>query len=207
MKHDGYKEPKDLYRERKRDNTIPLVVGGFFVLFLIVVSRQFLMQVRSEDDHTIAKDIGMLQGLFNTINESSKIIAIRSQKSPINFLNVQSFAGSFVGPLKVAYPENWKGPFRTEPLEFQGKEYEIVCTKKGFYIVPGEGVVLANGKVIGETLKFTEESDIDAMIADPAQLLSQSYPLAVKIPIAEQLTKQTKIEDTFPHDDDELASY
>ncbi|MBA2307555.1 hypothetical protein H0W26_05470 [Candidatus Dependentiae bacterium] len=199
------KEPRGVYRETKRSDVLALVIGLFCVLVVVMVSRNFLTQVRYEEDHDIAVAIEKLKNVFTTISETAQIVSFKGQKAPINFLTVKSFVGSFVGPLQMGYPEEWKGPYMTESLEVQGKEYQLVSTKKGIYIVPGDGVRLANGKVIGGTLKFTEEADIDAMLTDPAQLQSNSKPLAVKLAITHKPAPVSRVVDFDEQDD--LTNY
>lgn len=181
------KESHGFYKEKVRSNLVPLVVGVFCILLVIGVSRHFLTQVRNEEDHGIVMAIEKLQAIFNRINQSAQIVSFRGQKAPINFLTVRSFAGSSVGPLQLAHPDLWEGPYLTEPFEVQDKECQLVATKKGVYIVPGDGIRLANGKIIGDTLRFAEDTDIDAMMADHAQLLSSSSkPLAAKLAVTAQ---------------------
>ncbi len=47
--------------------------------------------------------------------------------------------------------------------------------------MPGDGVALANGKVIGKTLVINSDSDIEAMMRDPQALLSNNKPLAARV--------------------------
>ena len=179
------KESHGLYKEKLRSNLQFLLFVGVFCIFLVIgVSRHFLTQVRNEEDHGLVMAIEKLQAIFNRINQSAHIVSFRGKKAPINFLTVRSFAGSSVGPLQLAHPDLWEGPYLTEPFEVQGIECQLVATKKGIYIVPGDGVRLANGKIIGTTLKFANDTDIDAMMIDPAQLLSwSSKPLAAKLTV------------------------
>ena len=103
----------------------------------------------------------------------------------IDFLNVGAFEGPVVGPMSLLEPKNWKGPYLRESLTVGGKEYQIIGTKKGYFIVPGDGVSLGNGKVIGKTLIINQNSDIEAMMRDPKALLSGDKPLAARIAMYE----------------------
>ncbi len=154
---------------------------------------RYLFQARVENDALIADHIEQLKDIFKGINESCKITGFRYPKDQIDFLNVISFAGSVVGSMNLLEPHNWKGPYLKENLTIAGKEYEIVATKKGYFIIPGDGVKLANGKIIGKTLPITPDSDIDAMMRDPQALLSHNRPLAAHLATYQDDTYKTHV--------------
>lgn len=62
-------------------------------------------------------------------------------------------------------------------------------TNEGLYIVPGDGVKLADGKVIGKTLLIGLDSDIERMMGDPQALLSNGKPLTARIPTVRDQTQ------------------
>ncbi len=159
----------------------PIIMALIFSVGVGTVIIRFLSQARVENDALIADHIGELKDIFIGINESCKITGFRYPKEQIDFLNVISFAGSVVGSMNLLEPEQWKGPYLKENLTIAGKEYEIVATKKGYFIVPGDGVKLANGKIVGKTLPITSDSDIEAMMRDPQALLSKNGPLAAHL--------------------------
>ncbi len=204
------KERSGFYRETRRSDLLAVIFGVICIALIIGVSRYFLMQVRYGEDQPVVADIEKLQTIFNSINESAQIVSFKGRKAPINFLTVRSFAGSSVGPLKVTRPDQWKGPYITEPIEAQGIEYQLVATKKGVYIVPGDGVQLANGKVMGDTVRITDASDIDVMMSDPTQLQSKSKPLAAKLTLTPQRAETPPKEFTRVVDfdeEDDLTTY
>ncbi len=171
----------------------------FFAILTSVVIK-FLTQVRVANDELIADHVVQLQQIFKGINERCKITAFRHKKDHLDFLNVISFAGSVVGPMNLLEPQNWEGPYLEESLTIGGVEYQIVGTKTGYYIVPGDGVKLSNGLVIGKSLMITPQSNIEQMIRDPQALMSNNRELAAKIPMYqspfEKLTKTDFLEDT-----------
>ncbi len=171
------------HHNKKRKNTYwyAAVVGLCFVAFFTFVSVKFLSQARLANDELIAEHIVQLDDIFKRINETCTIIGFRHKKDYIDFLNVKSFAGSVVGSMNLAEPAKWQGPYVHESLTIGGKEYQIVATKKGFYIVPGDGVRLANGKILGKTLHINYRTDIEALMRDPKALLSDDKPLAAHI--------------------------
>ena len=55
-------------------------------------------------------------------------------------------------------------------------------TKKGYFIVPGTGVRLSNGKVIGKDIVLDEDADIEQMAADDQALRYRGKKLAARVP-------------------------
>lgn len=176
---------------------------GSVALLTVLVSISFFMWWRQTSvwqDAVIDEHIRTLQGIFKRIDDDSHIIGFEHAKNYIDFLNVVTFVGSEVGSMNVAYPAKWKGPYLRENPTMQEQLYQIVRTKKGYYIVPGEGVELSNGKVIGKDIIFDEHSDIEAMLQDENALKFKDYVLAAPLPLEKvQLLKPKKelvVEDT-----------
>ncbi len=173
------------------------IIAIAFLIFFVFMTMKFLKQISVANDQAIAEHVQQLQGIFKQINESCKIVGFRSTKNQINFLNVISFAGSILGPMALAEPKNWKGPYMQENPESEGRNYQIVVTKSGDYILPGDGVKLSNGKVIGKTLVLNAKSDIEAMMLDPKALLSGTRPLAARIEVNQRKPIRESYNDTL----------
>ncbi len=88
-------------------------------------------------------------------------------------------------------PEKWEGPYLNRNLVFEGKEYQVVRTNKGYFITPGEGVTLPNGTTIGKDIVLNETSDIAAMSQDKQPLNYNHQALAVPIQVGAQSNEQT----------------
>lgn len=169
-------------KEKIRQRPWLSIIGAtLFIGIFALVTFKFLSQAKRANDELIADHVAQLHEIFQKINSTCKITGFRHQKDHIDFLNVSSFEGSVIGPMNLLEPKNWKGPYLKESLTMNGKEYQILKTKTGYYIVPGDGVKLANGKVIGTTLLVTPLSDIESMMRDPNALLSSNRPLAARI--------------------------
>ncbi len=168
-------------KQPSRFSWFALILALIFVAVGTSVIMKYLAQARTANDGLIADHVVKLQTIFKRINESCKITAFRHKKDHIDFLNVISFAGTVVGPMNLLEPENWQGPYVDESLTMNGKEYQIVATKTGFYIVPGDGVKLSNGQIIGKTLLITPSSKIEQMVRDPQALMSNNRALAARI--------------------------
>lgn len=111
----------------------------------------------------IAADVQQLATIFKSIDEQCTILGFDRQQNYINFLNVGSFEGSQIGPMNLKYPRNWQGPYLADNPTIQTKEYMVVQTKTGYYIAPGNGVKLPNGKVVGTDIIFGKDADMDGL--------------------------------------------
>lgn len=113
---------------------------------------------------TIPSEIKALQTIFKRIQERCIIVGFDLKQTPINFLNVKSFSGTEVGDMKLRNPELWEGPYVKENPSVNGVEYQIVSTKNGYFIVPGNGVVVLEGKKIGTDIMVTADADIKKLV-------------------------------------------
>ncbi len=166
---------------KKNRYTFALITGLLAAILFVAIIVKFLSQARVANDDMIAQQIQQLQEIFKKINDTAGIIGFRHKKQYVDFLTVKSFEGSEVGPMNLERPQKWQGPYLQENLTANGKEYQIIGTKKGFFIVPGDGVKLANGKVVGKTITIDFNTDIEALTRDPKALLSGDKALAAHI--------------------------
>jgi hypothetical protein len=166
-----------------RQNGIILLL----ILLFCVTIFNFWHQSKNYTEVIIAEDIALLSALFKKINDDVGIVDFRyPQQNYIDFLNVISFEGSEIGTMIVHNPKKWKGPYvRDNPL-VQGKYYQVVKTKYGYYITPGDGVRLSNGKVIGKDIVIDKNSDIEKMVHDPHLLQFKGRNLATKIELSQE---------------------
>lgn len=147
-----------------KDQYIPIISGAvFFGLFALSGVGLYVKSKRSVG-FIIADDVARLKTILETINRTCKIISFDQQQNVINFLNVGAFSGSEVGPMNLAYPQKWEGPYLTDNPTMQEKEYMVVQTNKGYFITPGNGVRLPDGKVIGIDIIFDKKANIDQMV-------------------------------------------
>lgn len=174
-------------RKRRGISWYALFLALVFFAILTSVVIKFITQVRVENDELIAEHVQKLHRIFTRINDTCKITNFRHKKDHLDFLNVISFAGTVVGPMNLLEPQHWEGPYLEESLTINGIEYQLVGTKSGYYIVPGDGVQLANGQEIGKSLMITPQSNIEKMMRDPQALMSNNKPLAAKIPMYKTL--------------------
>ena len=153
----------------------------FFSALLFFIRRAPLAQ-----DELIAQHIQQLSAAFKKIDADCGIVGFEDEggsrkKCYIDFLNVKTFTGSEIGALNVLYPDRWHGPYMDDNPTVQERFYYVMRSHNRYYVVPGDGIRLSNGKIIGKDLIVDENSDIDQLINDPAGLRYKDKPLAVKL--------------------------
>ncbi|BDC34291.1 hypothetical protein Noda2021_02490 [Candidatus Dependentiae bacterium Noda2021] len=166
-----------------------LVKLGTLVFFGLLIGITFFYLLRNTKQsfaEQMSVDVEQLAATFKKIDETAVILDFNSPKSVINFLNVKKggFVGSEVGPMNLVRPDKWQGPYFLDNPMIQNKEYQVVRTKTGYYIVPGDGVILPNGKVMGKDLILDDATDIESLIQNGNTLNYQRRPLAAFIPTA-----------------------
>jgi type II secretory pathway pseudopilin PulG len=181
-----------------RNTLISIIVIAILGILFVASMFMYWYQVRIDTNELISQQVVELQQIFKKIDEAAGIVDFDHQKSYIDFLNVGSFSGSEVGAMNLRNPKKWQGPYLKENPTIQEQNYQIVRTKKGFFIVPGDGVVLSNGKIIGKDIIFDENADIPAMMSDPTMLNFQNKALAAPLQMSGQKMPDLLIDtDTF----------
>lgn len=157
----------------------------FSVTFFIGLISLFVWRNFQSRPHLTAvlinKDISRILDALSKIDRDCSILDVEGNKNAIDFLSVEKFSGSEVGPFNLAYPKNWKGPYIKQNPALQGISYEIVTAKDGIFVVPGNGVYLPTGLTIGKDFKIDKDSLILQMIKKGGELNFDGRPLAVKI--------------------------
>jgi hypothetical protein len=161
-----------------------ILIVVLFILLGATAAWQFFYAPEYRVERVIDSDLQKLAAAFKKIESDVNITGIKHQRDYIDFLNVKSFTGSEVGPLNVAHPENWQGPYLADNPTVQGQFYQIVRTHQGYFIVPGDGVTLSNGVIIGKNIILDENADIEAMMLDAKKLFSGGKRVAIKLPIS-----------------------
>ena len=129
-----------------------------FVFWRVWHSRPYVLS------NIIAEDLAGIEKVLNRIDKECNILSIRSDRATIDFLTVQKFVGSTIGCLNLAYPERWKGPYLQINPSIQENFYEIVHAKDGYFVLPGTGVKLANGKEMGKDVIITHNTVVKQLL-------------------------------------------
>ena len=146
----------------------------FFVLRVIYTRPDFIASL-------IADDIKIISLALEKIDSDCNILKIKHDRDYIDFLTVREFEKSSVGPLNLVYPQRWEGPYLNTNPTMQEKLYEIIKTKDGIYIVPGNGVKLPNGLVVGKDFEISTETKIANLLKKGGPLNYKGYEFAIKI--------------------------
>lgn len=171
-------------KEKNNKYFWPILTGIFFFLFFVSASVYYFIKLRQADDAIISEHVQKLSDIFKAINFQTNIIKIEGERNTIDFLNTKSFAGSSIGPLVLQYPDKWQGPYMVEEPKIQNRLYQIVKTKRGYYIVPADGVKLQNGKTLGKDIILNSNTEMDKLLLDPKGLLGKNgKPLAARLTI------------------------
>ncbi len=168
--------------------SIIVIAGIIFFIGITFVDTWY----RAKDDAGLmmAAEVIQLRDIFHRIHKTCQIIDFDNQKNSIDFLNVEKFAGSEVGPMNLVHPEKWEGPYLKENPTMYHIAYQVVSTKKGYYITPGDGVKLPNKKVVGTDIILDQKANIDALMANPEGLMYKDRPLAARLELGTPMNMQ-----------------
>ncbi|MBP6891986.1 hypothetical protein KBB68_00235 [Candidatus Babeliales bacterium] len=159
-----------------------LVATIFSALFVISVVM-FWQQTHRSVDAMVHEDVVRLQKVFQKIHQDCKILSFDHEKNYIDFLTVKEFVGDQVGAMNLAVAKFWKGPYLKENPEVQEHAYVILKNKQGYFIVPGDGVVLSNGKIVGKDIVLHANTDMKKMMQNSNGLKSSAGVLAAPIEV------------------------
>ncbi|KKP35798.1 MAG: hypothetical protein UR26_C0002G0098 [candidate division TM6 bacterium GW2011_GWF2_32_72] len=165
-----------------RDYAIPgFAVALFTTLFALYLYNLF-QEAKVVTNQIISSDVQQLAKIFEQIDSQCKILSFEHEKNWIDFLTVEKFIGSEVGAMNLAYPKKWQGPYIDDNPTIQEYQYQVLLNFKGYYVVPADGVRLANGKVIGKDILLNRKSDIDKLLEN-GDLVINGKAQAAKINI------------------------
>jgi len=185
----------------KSQKTIPILTGIIFLGLLGIALYKMFYESRTYSDVVISQHVIELAKIFKRIDDKCKIIDFDYQKNPINFLNVVKFVSSEIGPMNLTYPKNWEGPYVKDNYNVQKREYQIVKTKKGYFITPGDGVRLSSGKIVGKDIILDEDADISQMMMHGGDLNFKGRALAAPLPIGVNAFGKVILRNIFRVDD------
>lgn len=177
---------------------LPIMVGVGLVFFIGITLMDTFYRSKYDAGMMIAQEVVQLRDIFHRIHQTCEIIDFDEQKNHINFLNVAKFSGSEVGPMNLVHPEKWEGPYLQENPTLYHIAYQVVSTKKGYFITPGDGVTLPNKKIIGKDIVLDQKADIDAMMLNSDELLYKDRPLAARLELGAPMNMQFFLNDDSP---------
>lgn len=159
----------------------------FFVV-LVTTSLIMLASLRTiyrTSDFTaaiISNDLSCIAHALTKLHTSCTIVSFEREHSPLDFLTMPSLPTFAKNKhLTVAQPEKWRGPYLTEIPTVQGKAYEICRAYDGYFLIPGRGVQLPNGLVMGVDLIITPEILVAPLLSTGKALNYKGEQLAKKL--------------------------
>lgn len=156
-------------------STVTFALFVVLFIFRVFYTRPNLVAAIIEDD------IKLISLALEKIDARCDILSIDKESSEIDFLNVSQFHGSQVGPLNLAHPKNWEGPYLHVNPIYQGQFYRIIKTAEGFFVVPGDGARLPNGLVVGKDFRITQWTRVSDLIKEGGPLTYEKKKLATKL--------------------------
>ncbi len=160
------------------------------VIFLILFLGSFWVywqKAQKAIDVIIADDVANLAQILNTIDKECGILSFEHTKNNIDFLNVIAFEGSEVGPMNLKNPKKWRGAYLKDNPTIQEKYYQVIKTKRGYWVAPGDGVALTNGLIIGKDIIFDENTDMQKLAETILRFNDKSLTLPI---MTNQMKKQ-----------------
>jgi len=153
--------------------TLVTLMSIFFIKIIVDKPYQIVASIKN--------DLKEIEKVLNEIDKNCNILSFNNDNIPVDFLNIQKFAGSTVGCMNLAYPAKWTGPYMRRNPTFQGKFYEICKTKDGIYIVPGHNVKLPNGLTRDKHFVINTTTSMSELIKEGGVLNFKGEVLAIKI--------------------------
>lgn len=146
-----------------------------FVFFKIYYTKpHFIAQL-------IKADLYRLEEILHKVDKTCEILSLQNDREKINFLTIKSFSGSMVGGINLAHPKKWGGPYVKQNPSIQNKFYELVQAQDGYFVVPGNGVVLPNGAVMGRDVVINRKIALGSALQPTGLLNYKGVPLATKV--------------------------
>lgn len=159
----------------------PVVSTLFFALLVIVfVAKIFYSRPRIIAS-IIEDDIKLIALALEKIDAKCSILTIEGDHNEVDFLNVEKFSGSQVGPIGLAYADRWEGPYLRINPTFQETFYEIVKAKDGIFVMPGRGAVLPSGLEIGKDFIVGTGTEVEKMTKEGGPLTFKGKKFASKL--------------------------
>lgn len=158
-------------------SVILLSLFGIFIFKVVYNRSHYLASVLEQDIAKIAK-------IILKIDKECVVLSVAGELTPVNFLNVRSFVGSTIGGLNLAYPQKWQGPYLDANMTYQQRFYEIIQNFEGFFLVPGKGMSLPTGLVVGKDIIFSFDISIKQMLKDGGALNNNGHLFGCQLPFS-----------------------
>ncbi len=155
--------------------TVMTAIVGLYIVSSFYERPYYIAQI-------MQNDLDTLLTILNKIDNECDILHIKNNHVVLDFFTVKNFAGSEIGGINLAYPQNWSGPYMTQNPVLQQCYYELIVAQDGAFVVPGNGATLPNGKIMGKDIVLNTGSTVGQYLDKQGALYWEGSLLARKIP-------------------------
>jgi hypothetical protein len=133
------------------------------------------------DGAVVRSQVRLLGKALQKAHNDVRFMQILPGKHSLDFLVASRFECDSNAGIGVERKNAWKGPYLNRIPTIQGHPYVLLKTSKGLFVVPGDGVELPSGIVIGNGISWSDKMDIKALMSDGNMLTIGKYPLAAEV--------------------------
>jgi hypothetical protein len=159
----------------------PFICISFLILFFSLFGLRFFYARPYMIASVINDDTKIICTALKKIDYDCGILRINKNESNINFLDRPTAIMETVGPLRLAYQDNWVGPYLHSNPTFQEKFYQIVKARDGFFVIPGNGTILPNNFIVGQDFEINSTTVLQKLLQPNGFLNHNNISLGAKI--------------------------
>lgn len=158
------------------------MIGSLIIVALTAIcAAHFVMHTPLWHTRLIQGDLNRIAQAVHALDRDCGIKNMRTGRYPLMPLTQYAWPSGQLHGMSVARPENWRGPYLPKVIALQGKPYELLKTNSSLYVVPGNGVTLPSGAIIGDTFSWCANTDVNALSQSGGILFYQSAPLVRQV--------------------------
>lgn len=186
MKKNTYSNKRELKKNSSLLNNHMVMLIGFFMLAF----ASWMVFKRIHKTHSPKEEFLIAANIIRSIDNDCKIIKLIGNNNPVNFFNIKEFSGNTIGSIQIADPLKWHGPYLDYIPSYNDVPLSLVNTASGLYIVPGNGTLLENGKIMGTDIIIDQNTNMDEIIKNYPELLLENKKI-LYAPVNVKLTEQS----------------
>ena len=166
--------------------------GSIILIALITLcTMHFVVRAPQWQVSVVQTDLHRIASALRALDTDCYITDMRVGLHPVSVLTRRSLAdGPFYIELKES--KNWKGPYLKNSPTLQDKPYQLLKTNKSLFVVPGEGVELPSGLVVGTDIEWHADTDVTALTRSGGSLFYKSGPVALEVVYGQGARKQSR---------------